>query len=132
MPGSDHSGGVGRVVEAGGGVEDRPARGGRVGGRQFASGDAVGDDPGQLAGEVVDVGPDHPAGVGGQLEVGGEQLRVLAGHRLLGGDQQVQPVPEPLRRRAGLGGRGRQRCRDAGQPAFGDASRSAALLGKWR
>lgn len=33
-----------------GGVEDRPARGGRVGGRQLAPGDAVGDDPGQLAG----------------------------------------------------------------------------------
>jgi hypothetical protein len=58
--------GVGRVVEAGGGVEHRPARGGRVGGRQLAPGDAVGDDSGQLAGEVVDVGPDHLPGVGGQ------------------------------------------------------------------
>ena len=96
MLGSAHSGAwVGLWKRAV--ASNRSARGGRVGGGQLAPGDAVGDDPGQLAGKVVDVGPDHLPGVGGQLEVGSEQLRVLHAIRRLEVTSRSSQ-PQPLRR----------------------------------
>ena len=132
MPGSDHSGAwVGLWKRAVASNTARPAAG-RVGGRQLAPGDAVGDDPGQLAGEVVDVGRDHPAGVGGQLEVGGEQLRVLAGQLRLA----VTSSSSQRRSRSGAGPASAATAASGVEMRASQrsvtASRSAALLGKCR
>jgi hypothetical protein len=130
--GSDHDD-VGGVVEADGGLEHRAPRGGRVGDGQLAAGDTFGDDPGELAAQAVDMGPDHGSGLRGELDVGGEQLRVLAGHPPLGHDQQVEPAPRALRRRALLGRHGRQRRAEMRESQRSvTASRSPALLAKWR
>jgi hypothetical protein len=65
------------IVEAGGGVERGAGRDGGVRGREGALLDAVGDDPGQLGDEGVDVCLDDVACVCGQLDVGGEELGVV-------------------------------------------------------
>jgi len=55
---------VDRVVEAGRRVEDRSPRGGRVGDGEPPLIHPVGDDPGDLAGEALDVCPNDLARLG--------------------------------------------------------------------
>lgn len=46
--------------------------------------------------ELVDVGADHVACLGGELAVGGDQLEVVVDIGSLGGDQQVESASQPL------------------------------------
>ena len=131
MPGSDHSG---AWAGCGSGRSRRtpPARRPRGRRPQLPRVDPVGDDPGQLADEVVDVRADHLPRLAGEPR---GRWRTARGHRApaaLGGDQEVEPAAQALE-----GGRS-----SAAAPASGaemrasqrsaTASRSAALLGKWR
>jgi hypothetical protein len=68
---------VSRVVKAGGRVEHRAPGGDRVRSHELPARDPVGDDPGDLPREGVDVRPDRVPRAGGDLQVGGEQLRVV-------------------------------------------------------
>jgi hypothetical protein len=84
------------VVEAGGGVKDRAPGRERVGGFEGALRDSVGDDPGKLPDEGLDVGFDDLTRVCGQLDIGGEELGVVERLGAFGVDEQVEPALEAL------------------------------------
>ena len=96
-------GGVTRVVEAAGGVEDGAGGGGGGGGVEVALADAGFDDGGELGLEVGDVTVDHAAALSDQRHVGGEQFGIVAGLAPLGleqggrasGPAAPEPVPPP-------------------------------------
>ena len=120
MPGSDHSAAwVGLWKRAVASNTARPA----------AAGSAAANSPRATPSAMiraswptrcVDVGRDHLPRLGGELDVGREQLRVVARPAALGGDQQVEPAPQPLRRGPSSAADRGQRLGDAGQPALGD------------
>jgi hypothetical protein len=72
------------------------------------------------------------AGLGGELGVGREQLRVLARAALLGADELVEPVAQTLRCRALAAATRANGAEISANQRSATASRSAALLGKWR
>jgi hypothetical protein len=92
---------VHRIVEARRCVEDCAGGSGRVGRLELAPRDPVGDDPGQLTDESVDMRPDHLARVRGELNVRCEELGLV--ERLaLRADQEVEPAHEALEGRTVL------------------------------
>ena len=129
-PGLVPFGGVGGMVEPGGGVEDRLSRRRRVGPGEFAALDAVGDDRAHLAGQRLDMSVNHLARFGGDRVIGGEKFRL--GSRLLplDGDQAVEPSTQPLRRRRILANDFRERIGHPRQPALDDRVAERRLAGK--
>lgn len=65
-------------METGGCVDDRPPGGGRVADLELVLDDPVGDDPAELAREVLDMGLNDLAQLGDQPDVRREQLRSVA------------------------------------------------------
>jgi len=96
MPGPDHSGAcAGSWKRAVASKIARPGRE-RVGGFEGALRDSVGDDPGKLPDEGLDVGFDDLTRVCGQLDIGGEELGVVERLGAFGVDEQVEPALEAL------------------------------------
>ncbi len=122
--------GMGRVVEAGGRVQDGAAGHDGIAVGKFAAGDAVGDDGGDLRRQVLDMGAHHIARFGEDDEVGGEQLRLHLRLLPLDGDQPVEPAPQALRSRPVLGDDLGERYSDALQPAFGHCIAQCHLAGE--
>ena len=118
------------VVEPARRVEGGAGRRLRVVGGEGAVGDTVGDDAGELVDERLDMCSDDLARVRGELDVGGEELGVVEGFPSLRTRLSSQRSRRWCR---SLSGRDRfEGSEMLPSQRLVTASRSAALLGKWR
>jgi hypothetical protein len=80
----------------------------------------------------VDVGFDDLARVGGELDVGGEELGLLERFPAFAADEEVEPPLQPLGAGAFRVGHRREGAEMLASQRSVTASCGAALLGKWR
>jgi hypothetical protein len=120
------------IVEAARRVEGSARRRPWVRGGEFALRDTVRDDPCELVDECLDVDFDDVPGVGGELDVGREELGVVERLAPLRLDEAVEPAPQARGRSPLPAATASSGCEISESQRSVTASRSAALLGKWR